>query len=134
VQILDQDGKQDIGLAEHGDNMKINEVDKELEKFKDVDWVDDLKFFMHNDPRFYRTVVYPVIAELKSKLKSGSKCNEMSFMPCIDKAIPSYCNKFKITQNPKKIFDDEEIKDLAVKMFHEEKSNIEKGVYDRSDK
>lgn len=119
--------------AEHGDYMKINDVDKQAEQFKDVDFVDDLKFFMHNDPRFYRKVVYPVIAELKGKLKSGGKCNEMSFMPCIDKAIPVYCNKFKITQNPKVLFDPEEVQDLAVKMFHEEKHNIENGVYDGRD-
>ncbi len=127
-------GKHVIGHVGHGEIMKINEVDKELEKFKDVDWVDDLKFFMHNDPRFYRKVLYPAISELKVKIKSGSKCNEMTFMSCIDKAIPAYCNRFKITQNPKKIFDEEEIKDLAVKMFHEEKSNIENGVYNGRDK
>ncbi len=129
-----QDGKLVIGLVGHGKIMKIKEVDNQLEKFKDVDWVDDLKFFMNNDPRFYRKVLYPVISELKTKIKSGSKCSEMSFAPCIEKAIPAYCNKFKIKQNPKKIFDDEEIKDLAVKMFHEEKTNIENGVYNRSDK
>lgn len=114
--------------------MKIKEVDDQLEKFKDVDWVDDLKFFMHNDPKFYRSVLYPKISELRTKIKSGEQCSEMSFKPCIDKAIPVYCNKFKISQNPKKIFDDEEIKDLAIKMFHEEKSNIKDGVYNRSDK
>ena len=41
-----------------------------------------------------------------------------------------YCNKFKITQNPKVLFAAEEVQDLAVKMFHEEKHNIENGVYD----
>lgn len=113
--------------------MKIKEVDNQLEKFEDVDWVDDLRFYMHNDPKFYRTVLFPTISDLKTKVKSGSKCNEMTFMPCIDKAIPMYCSKFKITQNPSKIFDEEEIKDLALKMFHEEKSNIENGVYNRRD-
>jgi len=114
--------------------MKIKDIDNQLEKMKDVDWVDDLKFFMHNDPKFYRTVLYPVIAELKTKIKTGSKCNEMSFAPCIERAIPVYCKKFKITQNLKEIFDDEELEDLATKMFHEEKQNIENGVYNRGDK
>ncbi len=50
--------------------MKIKDIDNQLEKMKDVDWVDDLKFFMHNDPKFYRTVLYPVIAELKTKIKT----------------------------------------------------------------
>jgi hypothetical protein len=113
--------------------MKINDIDSQLEQFKDVDFVDDLKFFMHNDPRFYRKVLYPVISELRNKLKSGQKCNETSFMNCIERAIPVYCNKFKITQNPKVIFDPEEVKDLAVRMFHEEKQNINNGVYDGRD-
>jgi len=49
--------------------------------------------------------------------------------PCIHKAIPMYCNRFKITQDPKVLFDPKEVKDLAVKEFHEEKHNIENGVY-----
>jgi len=133
VQILGQDGKHVIGRAGHGNIMKIKDLDKQAEKFEDVDWIDDLKFFMHNEPRFYRKFIYPVISELKNRLESGSKCDEMSFAPCIEKAIPIYCNKFKITQNPQKLFDDEKLHDLAMKMFHEEKSNIEKGVYKGSD-
>jgi hypothetical protein len=119
--------------AKHGEYMKINEVDNQSDQFKEVDFVDDLKFFMNNDARFYRKVVYPVIAELKRKLKSGAKCNEMSFKPCIEQAIPVYCNKFKIKQNPKILFAVEEVQDLAVKMFHEEKHNIENGVYNGRD-
>ncbi len=110
--------------------MKINDIDKQLEKLKDIDFVDDLKFFVYNDPRFYRRMIYPKIYELKSKLKSGGKCDETMFMPCIERAIPAYCNKFKITQDPNKIFNPEEVKDLAVRMFHEEKQNINNGVYD----
>ena len=125
-------GKHVIGHVGHG-KMKINEIDKQLEKFKDVDFVDDLKFFMHNDPKFYRKVLYPVISELRTKIKSGSKCNEMEFLPCVKRAIPVYCQKFKITQSPKDIFDSEEIKDLALKMFHEEKQNIKSGTYDGRD-
>jgi hypothetical protein len=57
----------------------------------------------------------------------------MTFKSCIEQAIPVYCNKFKITQNPKMLFAAEEVQDLAVKMFHEEKQNIENGVYNGRD-
>jgi hypothetical protein len=109
--------------------MKLFELAQNIEEFKDVDLVDDLLFFMHNDPAFYRKVLFPRISDMKSKIKSGGQCSEKYFMPCVDKAVNSYCTKFKIEQDPKSLFSNEELSSLAEKMFHQEKENIEKGVY-----
>lgn len=114
--------------------MLLKEIADKIDELKDVNVVDDLQFFMHNDPLFYRKVLYPSISDLKHKMKSGKPCDEDHFHGCIKKGVDSYCNKFKIKKNPKDIFSDEEIKELAEKMFHQEKDRIEKGAYDRSDK
>jgi hypothetical protein len=132
--ILDQEIKHVTGLAENGDNMKLFEVAEQKDQFEDVDLPEDLKFFMNNDSSFYRKVLYPSILAMKEKVKTGKPCDQMHFKPCISQGINSYCKKFKIEKNPKDLFSDEEIKDLAEKMFHQEKENIEKGVYDRKDK
>jgi hypothetical protein len=109
--------------------MKLFELAQNIEEFKDVDLVDDLLFFMHNDPAFYRKVLFPRISDMKSTMKAGGECGEMHFKPCVDKAVGSYCNKFKIQQEPNSLFSKEELSNLAEKMFHQEKENIEKDVY-----
>jgi hypothetical protein len=114
--------------------MLLRELDEKFADLTDVDLKDDVHFFMHNDSGFYRKVLFPVISSLKSKLKGGSKCDEMHFKPCIEKAMPIYCKKFNIKEPTEKILSPEEINELAEKMFHEEKARVEKGDYDRSDK
>lgn len=109
--------------------MRLNEISQNIEEFKDVDLVDDLLFFMHNDPAFYRKVLFPKISDMKSAVKGGGNCDETHFMPCVNKAVGSYCKKFNIEQDPKSLFSKEELSGLAEKMFHQEKENIEKDVY-----
>lgn len=111
--------------------MLLKELNEKFDELKDVNVVDDLQFFMNNDPAFYRKVLYPSILSMKEKIKGGSSCSEDHFLPCIKKGADSYCQKFKIKKPSKDLFSDEEVKELAQKMFHQEKTNIEKGVYDR---
>jgi len=125
--------KQDTGHVGNG-KMLLKEISDKIDELKDVNVVDDLQFFMNNDPLFYRKILYPAISDMKHKLKSGQGCQQDHFHGCIKKGIDSYCKKFKIRKNPKDIFSDAEIKELAEKMFHNEKERIEKGTYDRSDK
>jgi hypothetical protein len=91
--------------------MRINEVDDKFDKFKDVDLVDDLQFFMNNDPWFYRKVLYPAILTMKQSLKNGGDCKQNHFEPCINKGVDAYCSKFKLQKNSKNIFSDEEIQE-----------------------
>jgi hypothetical protein len=114
--------------------MLLRELYDKTDDFKDIDLIDDLKFFMNNDPAFYRKVLFPEISKLKDSVKGGNQCSEMHFKPCVDKAVGAYCKKFKIEKNPSDLFNDEEIRELAEKMYHEEKENINKGAYDRREK
>ncbi len=99
-------------------------------RLKDVDLLDDLHFFMHNDPQFYRKELYPLIAQLKKHVKSGKRCEHTLFRKCVDKAVDHYCQKFKITGNPKSVFTDVDRDSVARKVFAQEQENISKGAYD----
>lgn len=114
--------------------MKLFELEDKKIDFEGVNLLDDLDFFMNNDALFYRKVLYPSILSMKDKVKSGASCKENHFMPCIEQGVNSYCKKFKLDKKKKDLFADEEVRKLALKMFHREKDNIEKGVYDRSSK
>lgn len=106
----------------------------EAPNLEDVDLLDDLHFFMHNDPQFYRKELYPLIAQLKKIVKSGKPCDNKLFRKCIDKAADHYCQKFKIPGNPKSVFTDVDRDSLARKVFAQEQENITKGTYDGEDK
>lgn len=95
-----------------------------------VDLLDDLQFFMNNDPGFYRKVYYPVLSHLKKKIKESGSCSEDIFRPCVDQAVEIYCQKFKIDGNEKSVFTDVDRDDLARKIFGQELDNINQGIYD----
>lgn len=102
----------------------------ESPELKDVDLVDDLHFFMHNDPKFYRRALYPMIVKVRDHIKSGKKCNDTVFRKCVDSAVDSYCSKFKISGNPTSVFTDVDRDSLARKIFAQEQEHINKGTYD----
>jgi hypothetical protein len=120
------------GVAESGD-MLIREF-VEVPGFEDVDLVEDLKYFMENDPKFYRKVLYPAISRYRKKLRSGENCEPSEFRGCVDQAASIYCDKFNIPGNPKSVFTDVDRDELAQKIFGQERQRIEDGVYDKDSK
>lgn len=103
---------------------------KDLE---DVDTIEDLHYFMQNDPKFYRMFFYPLISKFKDHINKGKKCKDTVFRPCVDRAVDIYCQKFGIADNPKSLFTDVDRDELARKIFDQEKTHIEKGTYDKQD-
>jgi hypothetical protein len=103
----------------------------EINELKDVDLVDDLHFFIQNDPKFYRKVFFPLLRDFKSKVKNGESCKDTMFRPCVDTAANIYCQKFNIPGNDKSVFTDVDRDELARKIFGQEKDRIEHGDYDR---
>lgn len=98
---------------------------------KEIDLLDDLKFFMENDPKFYRRMMFPLILKIKKQVKSGGTCRDTVFRPCIDNAVHAYCQKFKIPGNEKSVFTDVDRDKLARQIFGQEMDRIQQGVYDR---
>lgn len=99
---------------------------------QDVDLIDDLEFFIKNDDKFYRRTFWPTLSKLKSDIKSGKGADSNCFRNCVDQAALLYCKKFNIADNPKSVFTDVDRDSLAKKIFDNERTNIEKGTYDRS--
>lgn len=106
----------------------------ESPNLEDVDVKDDLKFFMHNDPGFYRRVFFPMIAKVRDHIKQGHPCRDDIFRDCVDKAAEIYCKKFNIADGAKSVFTDVDRDQLAAEIFGEERDRIEQGDYDRSEK
>lgn len=100
----------------------------------DVDMTDDLIFFMNNDSNFYRKVFFPMVVKVRDQLKSGKRCEDTIFRPCIDHAVDSYCEKYDISENPISLFTEVDRDEIARKVFATEKENIVNGRYDRSQK
>lgn len=107
--------------------MLLKEINEHFANLIDVDFKDDLHFFMHNDSEFYRRILFPAIRILKSKIEQNTGENIKHFKTCVEKAIPMYCKKFKIKEI--QILSPKEIDELAEKMYQEELTRIEQGVY-----
>lgn len=108
--------------------MLLTELDPHL-TLDGVDFVDDLHHFMINDPKFYKSVLFPAISDLKNKLKSNQKCSDKHFIKCVNSAIMQYCKKFNVG-NPTSVFTKTDRDSLARKIFGDEKENILNGNYE----
>jgi hypothetical protein len=93
-------------------------------ELSDVNLIDDLEVYMNNDPQFYRKVLYPTVSDLQHRVKSGQPCKETCFLPAVKQGAKSYCKKFNIPTDANEIFADEELKNLAIKIFHNEQNNF----------
>lgn len=109
--------------------MLLSELDSSKD-LKDIDLLDDLHYFMHNDPKFYRNILYPTISQFRNRLKDNQPCSPKGFRGCVDKAAEEYCKKFKMDGNPNSLFTHFDRDELARKIFGQEKENISQGKYD----
>lgn len=109
--------------------MLLSELDSSKD-LKDIDLLDDLHYFMHNDPKFYRQHFFPVITQLRNRLKDNKQSTPKGFRRCIDTAVDEYCKKFNISGNPTSVFTHVDRDELARKIFGQEKDNITQGHYD----
>lgn len=106
---------------------ELHDISTELAGPKlDFDPLDDLAFFIRNDPEYYRREYYPLVAKLNDYTQAGKKCKDTAFSPCVKKAVKIYIKKFKIPHDANKIFTDDALENLAQKMFREELDHIEK--------
>lgn len=107
---------------------EFNKIDLES-----VDLVDDLHFFMHNDPTFYRKIFFPHLHKFKHIIKAGKKCSPKHFKNLIDQAADIYCKKYKIPKVTMSVFSSVDRDQLASKIFNQELDHIKTGAYDRRD-
>ena len=111
--------------------VKINEFfNGNVEDSLPFDVVDDVAIYMRNDPMFYRKEFYPTIIRIKGLNDKNKQVNpQKELFPVVDRAVESYCKRFKIPKRPEELLSNEEKKALVDKIYSEEMTNIRKGAY-----
>jgi len=95
----------------------------------DFDVKDDLKFFMHNDPDFYRGDYYPFIINFKHGISNGKKYSPRVFKDLVQNAYECYKDKFNVPNLPTEL-DDQLVEELCDELFNNEQKNFDEGHYD----
>jgi hypothetical protein len=92
----------------------------------DVDWMDDLKFFIDNNTDLLRDKIFPAIHQ-HQKHKGHPKAYQLYIKP-LEQCKESYCKEFSIDDANEK-FPKEKLIELAKKMAEEQEKIIERGDY-----
>ena len=92
----------------------------------DIDWLDDLKFFIDNDDKMLNTHFFPAIK--KHKEHQGNPNVFKVYIRPIEHALNQYCEKFEIDNREEK-FPKEKLIDLAKLFATEQENHLKKGDY-----
>ena len=93
----------------------------------EVDWLDDLKFFIDNDDRLLNQYFFPAVK--RHKEHKGNPSVFKVYIRPIEFAAEQYCNKFDIEDREQK-FPKEKIINLAKRFAEEQEKFISKGDYE----
>jgi hypothetical protein len=94
----------------------------------DIDWIDDLKFYMDNDDDALSDYFFPAIKKHKKYL--GHPNAYMLYMKPLKVCLKKYCTRFKIEDADEK-FPEEKLKELAKSLCKQQETFIKRGDYDR---
>ena len=97
------------------------------EEGKDIDWLDDLKFYIDNEQSLLSTHVFPVVK--KHRLHIDNPNVYKLYIKPLQSCIKEYCSTFEIADSSEK-FPKEAIVELAKKIADEQKRHIENGDYE----
>lgn len=95
---------------------------------QDVDWIDDLKFYIDNENRLLNNYIFPTVAKHKKHVGNPNvyKLYVQALKPC----IKDYCKTFNI-EDPDEKFPENAIINLARSMATTQENFIKKGDYDK---
>jgi hypothetical protein len=96
------------------------------EQEKNIDWGDDLKFYIDNEDRLLQKYMFPAVE--KHEKYVGHPNAYKIYMKAIRSCAESYCEKFEI-EDPKEKFTEEIIEGLARRIAVEQEKYISKGDY-----
>jgi hypothetical protein len=94
----------------------------------DVNWLDDLKFFIDNNDDMLDTQFFPAIK--RHKEHQGNPNVYKVYIRPINHCKEAYCNKFEIEDADEK-FPKEKLIELAKRFAEEQERHLEKGDYDK---
>jgi hypothetical protein len=133
VPILDQDTRHAIGHAGLG-NMKLMEMFSAIgapkEQDANVDWLDDLKFFIDNDNKMLQNYIFPALK--KHEKHAGHPKAYKIYLKPVKSCAKIYCDKFNIEDAEDK-FNEESLTELAKRIADMQEKFIKDGHYHKDE-
>lgn len=96
------------------------------EEQQDIDWLDDLKFFIDNNDTMLNQYFFPAVK--KHKEHKGNPDAYKIYIRPVEHCMGHYCKKFDIDK-PEEKFPKEKLVDLAKRLATEQEKYIERGDY-----
>lgn len=93
----------------------------------EIDWIDDLKFYIDNDDATLKNYFFPAVDRHK-EYRGNPNAYKVYIRP-LERCKESYCEKFEI-QDPETKFPKEKIIELAKRIASEQEKFMEKGDYE----
>ena len=113
------------------DELLNNKQDKHKKELG-YDLMDDVMFFMNNDPDFYRKRYFPTMLKFDRYCKEGKKVNPKAFEKLVQEAYGIYREKFPVEGLEAKL--ETEICEKICRQIHEQETkNCEEGMYDATE-
>jgi len=107
--------------------VKINEfhdlqIDKDKPLFAPLPFnvAEDLMIYMRNDPMFYRKKYWPVVDHIVANRESKEAINRKRIEKLITDGLVSYCNQYKIPNDPRTLLDANDKYEMIAKIIEEE--------------
>jgi len=93
----------------------------------DVDWINDLKFFIDNDDKMLSQYFFPAVD--KHKLHRGHPDAYKLYLKAVEHCKDHYCTKFEI-EEPEDKFPKDKLIDLAKLFASEQEKHIKDENYE----
>ena len=94
---------------------------------QEIDWLDDLKFFIDNDNRSLQQYFFPAIK--RHKEHQGNPNAFKIYIRPVERCMETYCQKYEI-ENPEEKFPKDKIIELAKRFASEQEKFLERGDYE----
>jgi hypothetical protein len=94
---------------------------------QEIDWLDDLKFFIDNDSKMLDQYFFPAVKR-HSEHRGNPNVFKVYIRP-LEKCMGHYCDKYDVDDAEQK-FPKDKLIDLAKRIADEQEKYIEKGDYD----
>jgi hypothetical protein len=95
---------------------------------QDINWLDDLKFFIDNDNAMLNQYFFPAIK--KHKQHRGHPNAFKIYMRPLESCLESYCDKYEV-ENYEEKFPKDKMIELAKQIADQQEKFMEEGDYDQ---
>lgn len=109
-------------------NEMFSPIGAPKEDQSEIDWLDDLKFYIDNDNSMLQKNLFPAVEKHKKYIDHPDAFK--IYLAPLKRCCESYCKKFQIEDADEK-FPKDKLIELAKHMAEEQKTFIKRGDYDK---